>query len=539
MLDRLARSPTARAWLPVAVLPPMLVARRALISDDGPGRDRARRPRRLRRLPAAGAARRGWGSPRSPRCSTAGHRAVLLAARAGQHGRADPDGGAGRARRPQRDRRHNAAGSASRSCPCVVVSVLPFADDTAELFSVVLRNVALCLLALAVGDVVRSQPRGDGAAWPRSEEETRRKLGEERLRIAREVHDVVAHAMVAINVQAGVAAHRLDAGPRAGARRAARRSRRPAARRCRPARDARRAARRRRPRRRSRRRPASATSTSSRPGCAPPACDVGIDGRRRSGELPAAVHAAGYRIVQEALTNALRHARRGARAGDGAARGGRGADRGARRRRRRAGQRRRRQRQRRARDARARHRARRRARGRPGARRRLGACRRTAAGAARDLRRSSPTTRRSCARASARCSTARRTCEVVAEAADGERGGRARARAPARRRADGRADAAHGRPARDRAADRRPDALGHARDRAHHVRARRVRLRRPARGRVRLPAQGHRAGRAARRRADRRRRRGAARAPPHPAADRGLRASSPAAARPTTASSPS
>jgi signal transduction histidine kinase len=37
-----------------------------------------------------------------------------------------------------------------------------------------------------------------------------RRLGEERLRIAREVHDVVAHSMVAINVQAGVAAHLLE-----------------------------------------------------------------------------------------------------------------------------------------------------------------------------------------------------------------------------------------------------------------------------------------------------------------------------------------
>ena len=38
-------------------------------------------------------------------------------------------------------------------------------------------------------------------------------MGEERLRIAREIHDVVAHAMTAINVQAGVAAHLLERDP--------------------------------------------------------------------------------------------------------------------------------------------------------------------------------------------------------------------------------------------------------------------------------------------------------------------------------------
>ena len=43
-----------------------------------------------------------------------------------------------------------------------------------------------------------------------AEADAEQRLNEERLRIAREVHDVVAHAMVAINVQAGVAAHLLD-----------------------------------------------------------------------------------------------------------------------------------------------------------------------------------------------------------------------------------------------------------------------------------------------------------------------------------------
>ena len=196
------------------------------------------------------------------------------------------------------DRRHNVwVGLAV--VPCVIVSVLPFADDGGELFSVVVRNVALCALALAVGDMARSRREA-------IEEESQRRLGEERLRIAREVHDVVAHAMVAINVQAGVAAHRLDKDPE-------------------QARSALRAI-----------KDTSGEALSDlratlgvlrgEDGDAPvrPAAGLGdLDelaaGLRGAGvrveldvadvgELPAAVHAAGYRIVQEALTNALRHA---------------------------------------------------------------------------------------------------------------------------------------------------------------------------------------------------------------------------------------
>jgi signal transduction histidine kinase len=43
--------------------------------------------------------------------------------------------------------------------------------------------------------------------------EARRRVAEERLRIARELHDVVAHHIALINVQAGVAAHRLRDRP--------------------------------------------------------------------------------------------------------------------------------------------------------------------------------------------------------------------------------------------------------------------------------------------------------------------------------------
>jgi signal transduction histidine kinase len=45
------------------------------------------------------------------------------------------------------------------------------------------------------------------------EEEARRRAGEERMRIARELHDVLAHNISMINVQAGVAVHLLDRQP--------------------------------------------------------------------------------------------------------------------------------------------------------------------------------------------------------------------------------------------------------------------------------------------------------------------------------------
>ncbi len=45
------------------------------------------------------------------------------------------------------------------------------------------------------------------------DEEARRRAGEERLRIARDLHDVLAHSISVINVQAGVAVHLLDKQP--------------------------------------------------------------------------------------------------------------------------------------------------------------------------------------------------------------------------------------------------------------------------------------------------------------------------------------
>ena len=97
--------------------------------------------------------------------------------------------------------------------PCVVISVVPFASGFSHITSIVVRNIALVLLAIAAGEVLRSRRVSEQRLVQTAEQTTLRRVGEERLRIAREIHDVVAHAMTAINVQAGVAAHLLERDP--------------------------------------------------------------------------------------------------------------------------------------------------------------------------------------------------------------------------------------------------------------------------------------------------------------------------------------
>jgi len=77
--------------------------------------------------------------------------------------------------------------------------------------------VAMVTGALLGGVAVRNRRAYVASIHARVDEEARRRVDEERLRIARELHDVVAHSMATISVQAGVAEHVLEANPGAAA----------------------------------------------------------------------------------------------------------------------------------------------------------------------------------------------------------------------------------------------------------------------------------------------------------------------------------
>jgi signal transduction histidine kinase len=75
-------------------------------------------------------------------------------------------------------------------------------------------GLAAWLLVLLTGSELLRARRDRAEAAARSrEDEARRRVADERLRIARELHDVVAHNISMINLQAGVALHLIDEQP--------------------------------------------------------------------------------------------------------------------------------------------------------------------------------------------------------------------------------------------------------------------------------------------------------------------------------------
>ncbi len=83
-------------------------------------------------------------------------------------------------------------------------------------------GVAMSVAAVAVGEVARLRREYQDStirmAQARGADAAERAVAEERLRIARELHDVVAHCMSLIAVQAGVGAHVLRTNPAAAER---------------------------------------------------------------------------------------------------------------------------------------------------------------------------------------------------------------------------------------------------------------------------------------------------------------------------------
>jgi signal transduction histidine kinase len=165
----------------------------------------------------------------------------------------------------------------------------------------------LAAVATVGGIAVANRRAFVASIQARADDEARRRIDEERLRIARELHDVVAHTMATINVQAGAAAHVAAERPDAAvdALQAIKLASKQGLRELRAILNVLRQA-------------DEPDSTMPAPGLAQ--LDALIDGARRAGlttiltvtgtrrPLPAAADLAAYRIIQESLTNAIRHA---------------------------------------------------------------------------------------------------------------------------------------------------------------------------------------------------------------------------------------
>ncbi|MGP4110284.1 sensor histidine kinase [Streptomyces sp. 4N509B] len=228
---------------------------------------------------------------------------------------------------PGAGRRRSAVTGAVAALASGVVAVVSGQEEGRPIPSPV-ADMIWPLIPLLLGEVVRSRRELTEHHLARAELEAARRVREERVRIARELHDVVAHTVSAMTVQAGVALDALDRRPELArsALRQVRASGREAVRELRatvavlregdePGPDA-----------ATGDGPSKRTGTGTGTGTGPtPRLDhlpelvertVGAGDRLRvtldtaTGDrpFPAAVELAAYRIVQEALTNVLRHA---------------------------------------------------------------------------------------------------------------------------------------------------------------------------------------------------------------------------------------
>jgi signal transduction histidine kinase len=161
------------------------------------------------------------------------------------------------------------------------------------------------VVVLAVSELVRTR-RERAAEQARAEEdEERRRVGEQRLLMAQELHDVLAHNISLINVQAGVALHLIDEQPEQARTALAniKEASRDALHELRTALDVLRHG-------DAPRAPAPrlADLDTLVAGVRAGGLDVRVERRGSVVPLPSAVELAAYRIVQEALTNVTRHA---------------------------------------------------------------------------------------------------------------------------------------------------------------------------------------------------------------------------------------
>jgi signal transduction histidine kinase len=185
----------------------------------------------------------------------------------------------------------------------VVVAVLVAGDPNGTLDSRLVAVLLWATVAVVIGTIGQVRRTAIRSAAERAAEADRRRAEEQRLGIAREVHDVVAHSLAMINVQAGVAAHVADRRPdeAKAALLAIKEASRSALADLRATLGVLR----------------SGDDRAPTPGLAllpdlisiASAAGITVRADGDAGSLPAPVDVAAYRILQESLTNVVRHGR--------------------------------------------------------------------------------------------------------------------------------------------------------------------------------------------------------------------------------------